>query len=82
MADWMCNIARELTASHIMTDHLLQHHPHLTPFSPPPFPATTALSQLYHIPGTRLKQAGVTQGGSGEKGGAGGVYYFNATPVG
>lgn len=41
LADWLANIAKELTASYDMTTILNERHPDLLPFSGPPFVAKT-----------------------------------------
>ncbi len=45
LADWLANIAKELTASHDMT-RILGRYPGLLPFSEPPFAAKAINAQL------------------------------------
>jgi hypothetical protein len=45
LADWLANVAKELTASHDMT-MILGGHPDLLPFSEPPFAANAINAHL------------------------------------
>jgi hypothetical protein len=45
LADWLANVAKELTASHDMT-MILGRHPDLLPFSEPPFAANAINTHL------------------------------------
>ena len=45
LADWLANIAKELTALHDMT-MILGRYPDLLPFSEPPFAAKAINAQL------------------------------------
>jgi hypothetical protein len=51
LADWLANVAKELTMSENLTDILRRHHADLSPFSEPPFSCKTIREQLQRDPG-------------------------------
>jgi hypothetical protein len=50
LADWLANVAKELTMSQNLTNHLNHHHNDLSPFSEPPFSPKAVSQQLQQSP--------------------------------
>jgi hypothetical protein len=71
LADWLANVAKELTASQDLTPFINKAYPRLLPFSEPPFPAKTVHVRMnsYKPPEESLGYVGeTTTGNMGELG--------------
>ena len=68
LADWLANVAKELTMSEDLTDILNRHHAELSPFSEPPFSCKAIKEQLQHAPVLMDIIAYVGDFGTGEMG--------------
>lgn len=68
MADWLGNIAKVLTRSEDLTEHLILQYPEITPFSEPPWAAKAANARLQESQEAPLMQAFVAKSVRGEWG--------------
>jgi hypothetical protein len=66
LADWLANMAKELTASHDFTNFVNKAYPQLLPFSEPPFPAQKAYARMnnFEPPEGNLGYVGETTAGN------------------
>jgi hypothetical protein len=66
LADWLANVAKELTASQDFTTFVSKAYPQLLPFSEPPFPAKTVHVRMnnYGPPEDSLGYVGETPAGN------------------
>jgi hypothetical protein len=66
LADWLANVAKELTATQDLTALVNKAYPQLLPFSEPPFPAKTIHVRVnnYEPPEGNLGYVGDTSAGN------------------